>query len=229
MNCALVVAAHPDDEVLGCGGTVARLVRAGWEVHAMILAEGITSRAPIGSRQHNQGDLELLAGSTQRAAGILGYRSVRIEHLPDNRMDGLDFLDVVKLVESIVEEIKPVRVFTHHGHDLNIDHEITSRAVVTACRPLPGSSVRELLFFETPSSTEWQIGDCARGFLPNVFVNIRDTLDVKLEALAAYVTEIRSFPHPRSTDAVRHLAHWRGATAGFVCAEAFALGRRLED
>jgi LmbE family N-acetylglucosaminyl deacetylase len=141
-------------------------------------------------------------------------------------MDGIELLDVVKQIEHAVATLRPTRLYTHHGGDVNVDHQILQRAVVTACRPLPGSCVREMFFFETPSSTEWSV-DVADTFLPNCFVDIEDTLEIKLAALQAYAAEMRAFPHPRSMEAVTHLARWRGACAGFSSAEAFAVGRIL--
>lgn len=226
MKTALVIAAHPDDEVLGCGGTAARLIRQGWEVHALIVAEGATSRAQQRDTEANQDELAALHCAAHRAAAIIGYTSLQLGDLPDNRMDCVDLLDVVKRIENAIATLRPVRVYTHHGGDVNIDHQVLHRAVVTACRPLPGALVREIFFFETPSSTEWSVG-VANAFLPNCFSDIEDTLEIKLAALQAYASEMRAFPHPRSIEAVTLLARWRGACSGFNSAEAFSIGRIL--
>jgi LmbE family N-acetylglucosaminyl deacetylase len=132
---------------------------------------------------------------------------------------------VVKKIEAAIEHHRPKSVFTHHGGDVNIDHRIVHDAVVAACRPVPQHPVRQLLFFEVPSSTEWRPPGSAPAFCPNVFVDISRTLAIKLKALEAYKTELRIFPHPRSLRAVTALAHWRGASAGVMAAEAFILGR----
>jgi LmbE family N-acetylglucosaminyl deacetylase len=225
---ALVVAAHPDDEVLGCGGYMARMADEGWDVHVLILAEGATSRLPTRDRTTAGAELSALYDSAQRAGEILGTRSVQLAAFADNRMDGVELLDVVKRIELDVERLRPQRVLTHHLGDLNIDHAVIHQAVATACRPLPGSSVMELLFFEVASSTEWRTAHSSRVFEPSHFVDISATLSRKLDALRAYQSEIRPFPHPRSIEAVEHLARWRGATVGRMAAEAFSVGRHIE-
>lgn len=220
----LVIAAHPDDEVLGCGGTIAKHVAAGDEVNIHILAEGATSRTAFRDCEAHSVELSELAQSAACAARILGATTV-LHGLPDNRLDSLDLLDVIKLVEEVVFAYRPDVVYTHHSSDVNIDHQIIHRAVVTACRPLPGQSVRTLLFFEIPSSTEWQVLSNVAAFVPNWFVSIDETLDCKVQALEPYGSEMREFPHPRSISAVRALAAWRGASIGANAAEAFVLGR----
>jgi LmbE family N-acetylglucosaminyl deacetylase len=222
-----VVAAHPDDEVLGCGGTIARLADEGWEVSVLLLAEGATSRDQTRNREARSGEISGLEKAARAAAAVLGVKSIRLESLPDNRMDGVDLLEVVKLVESEVRRIQPVRVFTHHLCDVNVDHEIVHRAVLAACRSLPDSCVEELAFFEVPSSTEWRPAGSGTPFVPNLFVDISATLERKCRALEAYASEMHEFPHPRSIQAVRHLAGWRGATMGRAAAEAFMIGRQL--
>jgi LmbE family N-acetylglucosaminyl deacetylase len=227
MNCALVVAAHPDDEVLGCGGTIARLAAEGWLVHVLIVAEGATSREPRRDRAAKQGELSALAAASQAANAILGVASVTLGDLPDNRMDSVDLLDVVKLVEAAVALRRPDVVFTHHRGDVNIDHAVLHDAVVTACRPIPGAPVRELLFFEVASSTEWRPASSARAFEPTVFYDVGAHLPTKMRALEAYASEMREFPHSRSYRALEALARWRGASCGRDAAEAFALGRSI--
>jgi LmbE family N-acetylglucosaminyl deacetylase len=223
---AVVVAAHPDDEVLGCGGTIARMADEGWQVHVLILAEGATSRDERRDRSSKSAELSALAACAQRAAAILGAASVELHDFPDNRMDGVELLDVVKLIESRLALHRPERVLTHHRGDVNIDHAVIHDAVLVACRPQPGTCVRELLYFEVASSTEWRGAHSAAAFCPNLFVDIGSTLSRKLEALAAYASEMRPFPHARSIPALEHLARWRGATVGCAAAEAFE--RRIE-
>lgn len=225
MKTALVVAAHPDDEVLGCGGTMARLAAEGWAVHVLIVAEGATSRDRNRNRQAKQAELSELAQSAIAANSVLGVASVVIGDMPDNRLDSMDLLDVVKIVENAVSLHRPSLVFTHHAGDVNIDHRVLHDAVVAACRPLPESPVEELLFFEVASSTEWRPGSSGPAFSPNVFYDIGPYLRAKLDALARYESEMRPFPHARSTEALEALARWRGASSGFEAAEAFSLGR----
>jgi LmbE family N-acetylglucosaminyl deacetylase len=222
-RCIAVVAAHADDEVLGCGGTVRRHVLAGDQVWHIILADGETSRGPVASvnviaRREN---------AARAAADRLGVQHLEMHRFPDNRLDACPLLDIVTVVERHIAEIRPAVLYTHHAGDLNIDHRRVHEAVVTACRPQPRHPVRRLLFFETPSSTEWQPPSSAMPFAPNWFVDISGTLADKVAALRAYDGEMRAWPHPRSYEAVEHLARWRGATVGCEAAEAFILGRGI--
>ncbi|MDD5523580.1 MAG: PIG-L family deacetylase [Kiritimatiellae bacterium] len=209
----LVVGAHPDDEVLGCGGTIAKHAQNGDVVTALILAEGITSRGT------DEGLSELkIAG--RKANKILGSNATFC-NLPDNRMDSVDLLDIVQIVEEYIVGVDVV--YTHCAGDLNIDHRLTFEAVKTACRPLPGATIKKILSFEIPSSTEW-----GGGFIPDYFVDITQTMNIKMEALKAYSSEMRKWPHPRSIEGVLCLNKWRGATVGVGAAEAFQVVRMLK-
>lgn len=223
----LVVAAHPDDEILGCGGAIAAHAKAGDEVHVVIMAEGATSRSPQRDPNQHREELSELAQIAQRANTLLGAASVKLHGLPDNRMDSIDLLDVIKLVEGEVARVQPEVVYTHHAGDLNIDHRIIHDSVLTACRPQPGSTVKTVLFFEVASSTEWRSSAGGVTFAPNWFVDISATLDLKLQALNCYQVEMRAWPHARSVVALEHLARWRGASVGCEAAEAFMLGRHI--
>ncbi|MGO8755128.1 MAG: PIG-L deacetylase family protein [Gallionellaceae bacterium] len=227
MNIALVIAAHPDDEVLGCGATIARLAAEGWAVHVLIVAEGSTSRNAVRDPAMHEGKLSDLAKCAEAANRILGSASLKLNSLPDNRMDGVELLDIVKLVEAEIDRRKPCLVLTHHAGDVNIDHRVLHDAVIAACRPQPQHPVKNLLFFEVPSSTEWRPAASGMYFAPNYYYDVTAYLEKKLEALRAYAPEIRSFPHPRSIEATEHLARWRGATVGYHAAEAFMLGRSI--
>jgi N-acetylglucosamine malate deacetylase 1 len=225
MKSILVLAAHPDDEVLGCGGTIAKLAQSGAEIHVAFLADGVFSRGgESGSRQ-----IEVAARrvAAQNACAILGAGAAYFGDFPDNRMDTVALLDIVKPIEDLITRYQPDTVITHHAGDLNIDHHCVHKAAVTACRPQRGHPVKTLLCFEVPSSTEWQIPGDAPAFAPNWFADISGTLDRKLAALDSYAAELRDWPHPRSRRGVESLAHWRGATVGVDAAEAFMLGRQL--
>jgi LmbE family N-acetylglucosaminyl deacetylase len=222
----LVIAAHPDDEVLGCGATIARLADEGAQVAIAILGEGITSRYA----DRADADPQLLAdlhADCERAAEILGAAECVVRDLPDNRFDTLAMLDVVKIVEELLQRFQPETIYTHHGGDLNVDHGVVHRAVLTATRPVAGAGVRRVLAFEVPSSTDWAFGQFQPTFRPSVFVDVTATLGRKLEAMRAYRSESRPFPHPRSDDALVALARTRGSAAGFQAAEAFELVREL--
>lgn len=221
---ALVFAAHPDDEVLGCGGTMAKLASEGWQVNVVICAEGATSRSDIRDKDAYSSDLSELAKSAEAANKTLGTNSLYLHDFPDNRMDSLDLLDVVKFVESQIEKHQPSLVLTHHAGDVNIDHRVLHDAVIAACRPQPNHPVKTLLFFEVASSTEWRPAASALPFTPNYFVDVANHLEMKTKALEDYASEMRVFPHSRSIEALQHLAKWRGASVGCHAAEAFMLG-----
>lgn len=221
MNPVLVIAAHPDDEVLGAGGTIARLASSGHAVHVLILGEGATSRHASREGATPQ-ETSALAEQSQRASDLLGAQEVVCCGLPDNRFDTVPLLEVIKLIEQSVSRLQPQTVFTQHGGDLNIDHAITYRAALTAVRPLPGSRVQALYGFEVNSSTEWAFQQFAPAFRPSVFFDITQTLDTKLAALAAYEGELRDFPHPRSREAVVAQARRWGSVVGCDAAEAFS-------
>ena len=220
----LVIAAHPDDEVLGCGGTIARLAQEGHDVYIAILGEGITSRY----EQQDQADLalvEALHARGQQVEELLDAKGLFLYDLPDNRFDTVPLLDTIKIVEGLIKRLQPHAIYTHHGGDLNIDHVIVHRAVLTATRPVAGCPVREIYTFEVPSSTEWAFGQFQPAFRPNVFVDITVTLETKIRAMALYESEARLFPHPRSPEALQAIARRWGSVVGLEAAEAFELLR----
>lgn len=228
MKTVLVIAAHPDDEVLGCGGTMARHAQMGDHVHTVILAEGLTSRDKKRNRDTYTEEFNILQSAAQKANDILGVKQLNLLDFPDNRMDSVDRLDIIKVVEDLINDIKPEIIYTHHIGDVNIDHRRIHEAVLTAVRPIPGNHcVEELLYFETASSTEWMTSGSAPAFTPNWFIDIEETLDLKLKALEAYENEMRKWPHARSIKALDYLAKWRGANIGVEAAEAFMLGRKI--
>jgi LmbE family N-acetylglucosaminyl deacetylase len=222
----LVVAAHPDDEVLGCGGTMARLAQAGHQLAVAILGEGVMSRHPQGG-QAAEKELAAVKASAHQAAAHLGVEHLWLYDLPDNRFDTVALLDIVKRIEEILDRFAPETIYTHHGGDLNVDHRVVHQAVLTAARPLPGQQVREILAFEVPSSTEWSFQGLAPAFRPNVFVDISRTLELKLQGMALYQSEVRAFPHPRSPESITALARRWGSVVGCAAAEAFELMRAI--
>ena len=224
----LIIAAHPDDEVLGCGGSIAKWAKAGNDVRVLIMAEGSTSRDKTRNRDARKEDLSHLTKSAKKAGEILGVKSIELLDYPDNRMDSVVLLDVVKSIEEHIEKRKPEVVVTHHLGDLNIDHQIIHQAVITACRPQPEHPVKCILTFEVPSATEWQSPTFGNPFVPNWFEDISETIELKIKALEAYQSEMREWPHVRSIQAVDHLARWREASIGCEAAEAFMLIRRLK-
>lgn len=218
----LVIAAHPDDEVLGCGGTIARLAQEGHHVYISILGEGITSRYFQRELADNV-KVKSLQDCCRESAQLLGAKDLFFYDLPDNRFDTVPLLDIVKSIEGLIENLRPEIVYTHHGGDLNIDHVITHRAVLTATRPTVNCPVKTVYTYEVPSSTEWAFAQFAPVFRPNVFVDISATIDSKIKALQIYESEVRPFPHPRSPEALRATAQRWGSVVGLNAAEAFEL------
>jgi LmbE family N-acetylglucosaminyl deacetylase len=226
LGSVLVIAAHPDDEILGCGGAMARLRAEGHDVKIAILGEGMTSRY----RTREEADPALLCNlreHSRRAAEVVGVKDVFLYDLPDNRFDTLPILDVVKIVEELIQKHAPDTIFTHGFADLNVDHCVTHRAVLTATRPVDGHCVRNLYAFEIPSSTDWSFHRMRPGFEPNTFFNIESTIERKKSAMACYETEVQAFPHPRSLEGLELVARRWGTVAGCRAAEAFELVRSV--
>jgi LmbE family N-acetylglucosaminyl deacetylase len=223
----LVVAAHPDDEVLGCGGTIARHAKEGDSVFVGILGEGITSRYAANRRRASVKSLRQLKEAAQLSSHRLGVRKVFMSSFPDNRFDTVPLLEIIKVVESWMEAVSPSLVYTHHAEDLNIDHRCVHQAVLTATRPTVSRAPRSVYSFEVPSATDWAFSGQGSFFQPNVFFDIAETLIIKEEALLCYKTEMRPFPHPRSLEAIRAAAIRWGSVAGVRAAEAFKLIREI--
>lgn len=218
----LVIAAHPDDEILGVGATSALHAAQGDNVYALIMAEGETSRGPT-----EQAKLDHLKTSALKAAAILGVCDVFFADFPDNRMDSVDLLDVIKVIEGYIQKISPYIIYTHHGGDLNKDHQVIFEAVITASRPIKGNHYpREIYCFETLSSSEWGV---SQPFRPNTYVNVDSVFEKKLDALKCYESEMREFPHPRSYEAVAALAKLRGCEVALQYAEAFSCIKKIKD
>ncbi len=223
----LVVAAHPDDEILGVGGTVARHVAEGDIVYALILGEGQTSRGRH-REDIDQNVVKELHQNTLESAKIIGYQEVFFADFPDNRFDHVDLLDIVKVVEQMIDKLRPQVLYTHYSGDLNVDHQYTARAVLTASRPIGTYCAEEIYAFETLSSSEWNFDYSAQpAFCPNVFIDITDYYHKKEQAMDCYVSELCNFPHPRSLVGMDVLSKTRGMTAGMERAEAFMLVRSV--
>ena len=220
----LCIGAHPDDEVLGVGGTLARHATNGKDVHVCLLSDGVTSR--YDDEDSAQEEIQQRRDRAQRACEMLGA-TVSLHGFPDNSFDTVPLLDIVQTVEAEIEEHEPTVVYTHHYGDLNIDHELACRATVTATRPLADSGVERVLAFETLSATEWSVPEPSNAFQPTTFVDISDHLDTKLEALSVYERELREPPHPRTPETVRQNAEVWGTKAGLEAAEPFELLRKV--
>ncbi len=213
MKKILIVAAHPDDEVLGCFGTVAKLIEQGYSAYTLILGEGKRSRGEVDSSA-----LDGLRQEALKANSTIGIQKLYLEDFPDNRFDSVALLDIVQTIEKVKEEVKPDIIFTHSRNDLNIDHQITYKAVITATRPMQKECVKEIYSFEILSSTEWNY---PLSFSPNIFWDVSDTIDKKIEAMRCYRSELREFPHPRSLEGIRLQAQLWGMKVGKEFVEAF--------
>lgn len=221
MSAVLAVVAHPDDEVLGLGATLARHVDSGDRVGVIYLTDG------VGSRGADAEAAERRAKARARAAAILGFETVWVGDYPDNQMDTLSRLNLIQAIEPLIAAFAPDCLYTHHPGDLNIDHRLCAEAVLTACRPMPGASVTSLRCFSTRSATEWSVPELTQPFLPNCFVDVTNTWPRKLQALEAYSEEMRNYPHSRSLAALDAESRYWGAQVGLERAEAFVQLRQI--
>ena len=218
----LIVAAHPDDEVLGCFGTVAKLIRQGHEAYTLILSGGKTSRGNI-----QQFEIDNLRKEMLKANELIGIKEVFQADFPDNAFDTVPLLNIIKKIEEIKNIVKPSIIFTHHIGDMNIDHQITHKAVLTATRPMQDEPVKTIYSMEIPSSTEWNSYSKDSIFVPNTFFDISETIEQKIEAMAIYNSELREYPHPRSLEFIREMAKYNGVKVGLKYSENFRLVRNI--
>ena len=223
----LIVAAHPDDEILGCGGTIAKYIKQGAKVKTIILTKGISSRhEKITNKVKNlQSKLHKSSLLANRAIGV---KEISYYDLSDNEFDNKSLLSLVKLLENEIKKFKPNKIFTHFINDLNIDHQYTAKAVITAARPEYQNSVSEIIFFEVNSSTDYQINSNGMQFEPNFFVDISKTLKNKKNALNFYKSEMKKYPHSRSVKAIIDKNITIGYSFGLLACEAFQIVRKIE-
>jgi LmbE family N-acetylglucosaminyl deacetylase len=222
-NIAIVVA-HPDDEVLAFGGVMGRHAARGDNVHLLIMATGLAART--GDNSVDAGSLEKLRADARAAAKVLGVGNVTFGDFPDNRMDSVALLDVIKRIEQFLGQTGATTLYTHHVGDMNIDHTVIARATLTACRPLPGATIRRIYSGEVLSSSEYALPE--HRFSPTTYVDIETFLERKCAAMKCYRSEIRDAPHPRSVDSIVALARLRGSEAGLKAAEGLRLLREIE-
>jgi LmbE family N-acetylglucosaminyl deacetylase len=230
MKRLLVVAAHPDDEVLGCGATVVLRRQQGWEAHLVIMTQGVLGREKTGAADPKlQAEIEKLQSEMHGAADVLGFETVNCLGFPDNRMDTVSRMDVSHAIRQHLARLRPQAIYTHHPGDYNWDHTATFEAVLMAARHSPGEfGPEEIVAFEVLSSTERGYPNGGHTFRPNMYVDVAKTIDKKKLALCYYASELRRYPHPRSLEGIEYLARKRGSEIGIEYAEAFELIRRVE-
>lgn len=226
----MVVVAHPDDEILGLGATMNRLIKEQDAlVHVVILGEGLTSRTDKRDVQRWEQELEVHKANIMDAKKLIGYESVSIYDFPDNRFDTVALIDIIKTIEKEKDKWQPEIIFTHHGGDVNIDHQRTFEAVITACRPMAHEKVHTIITFETPSGTEWRASTDPKHFIPNLFISFGESnLRAKVTAMESYEFEKREYPHPRSPKALEIRASFWGQAMGKQYAEAFTIVRSIQ-
>lgn len=225
----MVIVAHPDDELLGLGATMHKLINEyGIKTHVVILGEGITSRSDSRDVKKWEEELSIHKKNIENAQKAIGYHSVSIYDFPDNRFDTVALLDIIKVIEKEKIDFAPEVIFTHHGGDLNIDHQRTFDGVMTACRPMSHEGVKTIITFETASGTEWRASTDPRQFIPNLFVTVSsDNIEAKIAGMECYEFESRKYPHPRSPEALRIQSQRWGVAVGTDYAEAFSIVRSI--
>ena len=216
----LIIAAHPDDEVLGCGGFIANR-SSKEECYVLILTGGADGR-------YEDSMSNILRQNSLDANRVLGTKDVYFEDLPNQKLETIPIIKVTQIIEKYIKKLNPARIFTHHGGDINRDHKVVYEATMTATRAIVGQVVQEVYTYNTPSSTEWNFYEGEKVFIPTVYENIERSIDKKLEAIALYESECRVYPHPRSGEALRVHANYWGVTVGIEYAEPFKLMRKME-
>ena len=221
-NKVLVIAAHPDDETIGCGGSLLRHASENDEIAVITLTNGVGSR-----KQAKEKDLIHREIAAEKAINILGANWIARGDFPDNAMDSVPLLEIVKFIEEIKNKYDPDIIYSHSPSDLNVDHKVVTSATLTSFRPQPGEKNSEIRLFEVPSATDYSIEELEGSFNPNLFINIENFWQSKLDALSCYDAEIREYPHSRSYKKIESLAQFRGSQSGLELAEAFALVRKI--
>lgn len=225
----MIVVAHPDDELLGLGATMHKLIKENNILtHVVILGEGITSRSDKRDTSLWEQELATHRKNIKNAQAAIGYHTVSTYDFPDNRFDTVALLDIIKIVEKEKQSFQPDIIFTHHGGDLNIDHQRTFEAVITAGRPMAEEKVKTIISFETPSGTEWRASSDPRHFIPNLFMEVtEENMQAKIMGMESYAFEKRIYPHPRSPEALKIQAKRWGVSVGVEYAEVFCLIRNI--
>ncbi len=225
MKKVLVIAAHPDDEVLGMGGTIAKMVASGAVVDLLVVTDGSTAQYRDSNKIFDI--IKEKKAETRASCDILGIREVFYGNLPDMKLDVTPHIQVNGVIEKAIEMLKPDTVFTHFWGDLNMDHQCVYRSTLVAVRPIAEQCVKEIFCYSVPSSTEWMPNVSSVTFMPNVYVDINEFAEQKYRAFSCYKTELRPFPHPRSVEYLRRGDCTNGLQVGLACSERFVQLRRF--
>lgn len=215
----LVVCAHPDDEVFGLGGTLLLHSKNGSEIFVLIFSDGESSR------NISKNIIEKRQNQAREACKKIGIKKLKFLNYPDQKLDTIPLVELSKQIETVIQEFRPDVVFTHHFGDVNQDHTKVFEATLIATRPIPSINISKVICFEIPSSSEW--GSYDRKFNPNLFIDIENELNQKLNILNIYKNEIRKFPHPRSLKSIKSRAQVWGSQVGCKYAEAFFILREI--
>lgn len=226
MKRVLVIAAHPDDEVLGVGGTIAKLSAEGVECHLLIVTDGSSSQ--YRDSDHLYEIIEAKKIETKGCSDTLGFKTIHYGELPDMKLDKTPHIVINQVIEKVIDEVQPDTVFTHFWGDVNRDHQEVYKSTLVAVRPVMGQVVKELYCYRVPSSTEWTPNKADTIFIPNYFVDIEKFAEMKYKAFACYSTELREYPHPRSVQYLRETDKTAGLRVGLLAAEEFVLLRKLD-
>lgn len=218
----LIIAAHPDDEILGCGGMIRKSKTGGSEVYVLLLTDGAMDR-------YTKQKSAILKKNAFEANRFIGTKKVYFEKFPNQKLDTVSLTQIIRSIEKYIDMLKPEAIFTHHQGDLNNDHRIVCAATLTATRPFPGQVVKKVYSYFVASSTEWNFSDAKDLFIPNTFIDINREIREKVAAMKHYATEIRPYPHPRSTESIKTYASYWGMVAGLGCAEPYQLIRDIKD
>ena len=219
----LIVVAHSDDESFGCGGLIKSLSEKKYKLYAISFTNGVGSRG-----KRTEKDIEERKKHSIKASRILGFRWLAQYNFPDNQLDKITLLEIVKIIEKHKKILNPELVITHNFYDLNIDHRIIAEATLTAFRPEPKSKCKEIITFEIPSSTDYRMLKRSKNFVPNYFINIQKYLNSKIKAIKSYKNELKKPPHSRSIEGIRNLSKIRGNQSGVKYAEAYEIIRKID-
>lgn len=223
----LIIVAHPDDETIGCGGAIVYHKKLKHKIEAVSFTDGVSARNLKDNKLNDSSIIKLRRKNSILASKILGFKWLENFKYPDNELDSISILNIVKKIEQISKKFKPDIVYTHHIGDLNIDHHIISKACLTAFRPLNKNKKTEIRFFEIPSSTDFAAYKISPNFKPNLFIDISKFWQKKKSALLAYKKEMMSYPNSRSISGIENLAKYRGNSVGLKMAESFEITRKI--